>query len=303
MKRAAFKSSSIVALVVLACTALLPGIVRSGASAKVQVEKVLRGDLAGDGRVLEVQFYTRGPIPVVYTAIGGSRERRPLPPDYVSGVAVAEPGGPVLDRWEAQPSSLQLRQDLSNLWPVPPRGMLVTLGVDYGAKVAGLWALRWNGQKLSQVGEVDGQISIQQMSGRLVVTQEGNDDDIPSLYAWNGSGLVEASSQFPQYYAALGASELRCLSQAPIRLGGFTDCCKRALHAFSLAGMVDAGIKACTEAKERIAGGAEIAPGRRHLSPEDIAKARPYVIARIDELLAKYQKPNGAQSGGPVSQR
>ncbi len=284
------------ALLLWACAAFLPG-AGLGDSATLHVDKVVRGDLAGDGRKLEVQFYSRGPYPVRQT-------KRGMLIDYVSGVAVADPAGLVLARWEAPPSTFPLSAKLSGLWSVAPRGMLITLGVNYGANAVSLYALRWNKKKLDQVGDVGGRkVSVQVMNGRLVVIQHGSYTDVPALYAWNGTGLVEASAQFPQYYAVLGARELACLNQDPIPLGGFTDCCRRALQAFSLAGMADAGVKACTEAKERLAAGAKVIPWREGETAEHLDQYRAGAIALIDELLAKYSKPAAMRSGVPLSRK
>jgi hypothetical protein len=234
-----------------------------------------------------VEFYRRGPLPPM----------RPGQPDeYVRGIAVKETGVRetektegsfrMLDRWEAPPTTITaFYPKLSRTWSVPDQPeAIITTAVQYGGRSLTLYAFTWDRRRLELIPHWDGEnFSIAQMGAppRFVVTVMPADyNQIPQLYAWNGSAFLAASEEFPRYFRTLGNREAATIyghAELPPP-GALVQSCRRALQAYALADQQKLGRKACVQARARI-------ESASHVHDPKIQQERESAIAEINRLL------------------
>lgn len=264
----------------------------------IHMDAVVKADLAGDGRVLQVEFYRRGPL-------GHSDPGQP--PGYVRALAVRSvtATSAVLEKWESAQTSIPVfYPKLSNVWPVSePGGCVITTAVQFGGRVMRLYAFRWQGSKLKQVGTWQAQdFSISQMDGNrhLVVVERSSDyGKVPVLYQWDGVEFTEASRNFPEFFSRLGASyEKGVRSAQPLPPAALVQNCRLALQAFQIAGRPQAGRRACVQARERISSGRAIISGNSQESPKEFENEKKMAIAEINKLIEE-SKQNSSTAQQP----
>lgn len=246
-------------------------------------------DLGLTGRLTDktirqtVEWYHVGPLPPAAPN---------NPPRYVRGVRVREDGAgsAILAHWEARPTTiLAFYPKLNGLWGVSGAARtLVSVAVQYGGRVVDLYLLRLERGIFTTVGHMEGEsMSIMRLNGHLVV--EVMPDDyykVPSLQAWNGSEFVEASRDFPQFYAKLGKDYVGGVRNPhPLPAEAIVASCQLALQAYDLAGRPAVGREACLDARRRISSGLGLIPGLAGESPQHFEQERAFAVKRIDTLI------------------
>lgn len=257
---------------------------RASEPVSTHVELALSGDLAGDGHILRVEFYHRGPF---QPSTPGQ------PPEYVRGLAVSDPkvSPGLLARWESERTTIRaFYPELNRLWSVRvPGGVIITTVVQWGGRTSNLYTFRWENGRLEQVRAWGGEdFKIQRMGGKLVVVVTPSDySKLPELYAWDGKTFAEAGRRFPKYYAKLGIRYVRGIRQSePLPPEAVIQSCRLALQAFELAGQPDVACKACLEARDRISSGQNVTFGVAVTTTEQLRRYKDYSLSEIEKLMA-----------------
>jgi hypothetical protein len=255
------------------------------------VDSVLVADVGGNDHLLQVEFYHRGPLPHSKNKILTRHDQ------YVRGVEVATVDGTELAQWEAPPTVLPCIgggnacfTPLDAVWPIQPRGSLITTVVWYRPRFLRLWAFRWNRSKLEQVGYWCGRnFVVKPIHGKLLVSVEPHDPRrLPELYAWDGHGFADARHQMPQYYSHLGKYYVAAISTNIGNPADLVRDCGLALQAYKIAGPIELARNACDKAKRRIQSGEGVFPSHRSSSPQRFNDEKLTAIAQIDEMLKQY---------------
>ncbi|HKV54565.1 MAG TPA: hypothetical protein VJN94_07955 [Candidatus Binataceae bacterium] len=255
------------------------------------VDSVLVADIGGNGNMLQVEFYHRGPLPAE------NKHSRVKHDEYVRGVEIATGDGIKLDRWEAPPTTRPCMgkvsacfSQLDHVWAAPPGATsLITAAVLYGKRTLRLWAFRWSSGKLEQVGSWQGEdFSIGQLFGHLTVNVRPLDNKLPQLYAWNGTTFVEASHEMPAYYSALGESYSAAISGRKTHPADLVRECQLVLQAYDIAHHIEAGRDACDKAKQRLKSGQGVVPSSGRISPQRFESEKLAALGQIDDLLRQY---------------
>jgi hypothetical protein len=289
---------------IAACLALLSPILfrpslnprQSGANEKTDgryVDSVLVVDIGGNGRLLQVEFYHRGPL-VCRKAQAPTRWDQ-----YIRGIDVATAEGTELDQWEAPPTvrpciggANACFTPLDGVWPIQARGSVITTVVWYSARSLQLWAFRWTGTRLEQVGNWYGRnFLVKEVLGKLIVSVEPPDSrKLPELYTWDGSGFAAASHQMPAYYSNLGHYYVTALSATVGDPADFVRECGLALQAYKIAGPIEVARNACNKAKRRIQSGEGIIPSSHSISAQRFKDEKLTAIGQIDQMLKQYDQ-------------
>jgi hypothetical protein len=252
--------------------------------AGVPVELTLSGDLAGNGRTYEVTWYRQEKLGA---AVGE-------PAEFVRAVSVATPADRRhnLATWAAPDTTITtFDSELNRLLRLPsPHGSLISVAVQYGAKAASLYVLRFDGLKLTLLNRIAGKgtFSFQQIGSPprwVIVSDPHYIGELPELYAWDGSLFVRADRDFPQFWINKATSYAKGLRQEEV-LPAYVlvQECAQTVRAFELAREPARAREPCLAARERIASGRQVWRGPSE-SPEQIGHEKEAAIAKIDDLL------------------
>jgi hypothetical protein len=267
-----------------------PGhLIGSPAAPAVHVDMSRQEDLAGNGQIQKVDWYSRGPL---------SPECPRCPSGDACGVSVWTPDHKRrLARWESPHPSSELSPCaipwLSGLWRFPEtKGYVILDGVRYGGSTLHIYALRFRQGKLRQVADVGGRRARVKRMGQpprpVLVVTPSNYDELYALYAWDGATFSRADRKFPDFWLQVGKSFAKDVAKPASRpLFIFGLDCRRAVRAYRLAGRRALARQVCVQARARVAAAQNAAADGSPKSERDFERERKSVLQAIDTSLAR----------------
>ncbi len=189
------------------------------------------------------------------------------PPQYVFSVSIESPERPgeAVAQWQAPPTPIDAFYTGDNGVVSEPdsRNKQIITKVQYAGRVVGLYALRFSHGTLVPVGHWAGaDVKVRTMDRMLTVVVTPPDwTELPQLWVWSGGKYTPAGGRFNALYGHLGDDYLASINNpqptTPVWL--YFDCI-RALKAYSAAGELERGKKACRAAQTRLSNKKSLTP-------------------------------------------